>query len=291
VLGVIASEPDLRLAAAWDSDPSGVPGVISSHAVRGLETAISRADAVVVCAPTDQRPELCVRAGRAGRPILVETPVARSAAEAGAAARELARSRTPAMAALYLRELPALDRLRSVLRARLLGRTSGVSGTYTDGQALEASGPLAWMHDARRAGLGGFGELALHLVDALAVLGAPAVLDAVSLDRRRAGQTDLGGAAVGRWAEVPLSLRASRAARPSGLELTISGAAGSAVLRDGTLELIAEDGTRERWVGAPPDAGEALRAFAARLRTRRLGRDGLAGALRAQEAIERATRL
>jgi hypothetical protein len=60
------------------------------------------------------------------------------------------------------------------------------------------------------------------------------------------------------------------------------------VLRDGTLEILADDGTRERWIGPPPDAGEALRAFANRLRTRRLELNGLEPAIRAQEAIERA---
>jgi hypothetical protein len=62
-------------------------------------------------------------------------------------------------------------------------------------------------------------------------------------------------------------------------------------LRDGTLEIVADDGARERWVGPPPDAGEALRAFADRLRTRRLEFNGLEHAIRAQEAIERAVLL
>jgi hypothetical protein len=66
------------------------------------------------------------------------------------------------------------------------------------------------------------------------------------------------------------------------------GASATAHLRDGTLELLTEGGTRERWVGPPPDAGEALRAFVARLRTRRLELGGLERAVRAQEAIERA---
>lgn len=286
---MLASEPDLRLGAAWDPDPGAVPGVVSSYAVREPDRAISRADAVVICAPTDQRPELAVRAARAGRPVLMESPVARTAAEGYAAAREIERSRTPAAAALFLRQVPALGRLRAVLRARVLGRICGVSASYVDptGLAPASSGPTAWLEDPRRVGLGGFGQLAVHLLDALAALGSPVVLEAVGLDRAP-GRPDLGGAAVGRWIDVPLTVRASRAARPAGLELAVTGTAGSAVLRDGTLELIDEDGGRERWVGAPPDPGEALRGFAARLRTRRLGRDGLTGALRAQETVERA---
>jgi predicted dehydrogenase len=290
VLGVIASEPDLRLAAAWDADRSIVPGEIASHAVGDVERAIGRADAVVICAPTDQRPDLCVRAARAGRPILVEKPVATNVAQARALAREIGRSRTPAVAALFLRELPALERLRGVLRAGLLGRLAGASASFVHAGALDGSltGTAAWMLDPRRAGVGGFGDLAIHLVDAFALLGTTPHLGAVRLDRGRAGGSDLGGVAVGNWADTPLSLRASWVTRPGGLEVVISGASASAALRGGTLELVAADGTPERWVGAPPDAGEAVRAFVQSLRTHRFHRDGLADAIRAQAAIERA---
>jgi hypothetical protein len=57
------------------------------------------------------------------------------------------------------------------------------------------------------------------------------------------------------------------------------------------LELDRNGGSPERWVGAPPDAGEALRAFTARLRVRRFPREGLAPAIRAQELLEAAVRV
>jgi hypothetical protein len=85
-------------------------------------------------------------------------------------------------------------------------------------------------------------------------------------------------------------VRASWAVRPGGLELLVAGAAGTAALRGGTLELL-RDGAPERWVGAPPDAGEAVRAFAVSLRSRRFPRDGLAPAIRAQEILEAAVRV
>jgi predicted dehydrogenase len=291
VLGVVAAEPDLRLAAAWDSDRSAIPGVISAHAVDDLDRAIRRADAVVVCAPTDQRGAICTRAARAGRPVLVEKPVALDAAEARRVAREIARSRTPAYATLFLRQLPALARLRGVLRSDLLGRVSSVTMSLTHAGALNGmfTGPASWMRDPRRSGVGGFGDLAIHLIDALAVLGPSPRLDAVMPDRDRAAATDLGGTAIGRWAGAPVTVRASWATSPGGLRITVSAAAATAVLQDGSLDILGRDGSRERWVGAPPDAGEALRGFAERLRTRRMDLAGLEPAIRAQEIIERAT--
>jgi predicted dehydrogenase len=292
LLGVIASEPDVRLVAVWDADPSTIPAVISDLTVTRAEAAIRRGNVAVICAPTDQRPALATQAAQAGRPFLVETPLGRTGAEARAVHREVQRARTPAAAVLPLRELPALDRLRGVVAERLLGRVAAVSATLAHAGALAGwfEGPVAWMRDPARAGVGGFGELGLQLIDAIATLPAdePPRLTAVALHRDGSGRTDVGGVALGTWAGVPLTVRTSWATRPGGLELTITGATGTATIRDGVLEVVRETGTPERWVGAPPDPGEALRGFLRRLRAERLPRDGLAAAVRAQEVVETA---
>lgn len=130
VLGVIASEPDVSLAAVWSGDRAAIPGAVANYAVAGPDAALDRADVAIICAPTDERAALCVRAAQAGRPILVEKPLARSAAEAARLAREIARSRTPAYANLFLRELPGLGRLHALLRADVLGRVTGMAASY-----------------------------------------------------------------------------------------------------------------------------------------------------------------
>jgi predicted dehydrogenase len=290
VLGVIVSEPDVRLAAVWSGDRAAVPGAVSNFLVESPDTAIARADVAVVCAPTADRPQLSVRAARAGRPVLVEIPLAARAAEARAVAREITRSRTPAYAILFLRQVPALGRLRAALRADLLGRVSAVSASYLTSSALSAA-PAAWVRDPRRGGSGGMVDLGIHLIDALAALGSRPRLEAVSADRRARGGVDVGGVALGRWTDAPLSLRVSQIVRPAGLEVVVNGSGGSAVLRDGTLELAGDHGAPERWVGAPPDPAEAVRAFLQRLRARRLELNGLQDALAAHEALERATAL
>ena len=289
VLGVIASEPDAHLAAVWSADRSAVPGAVADYLVQSADTAIGRADVAIVCAPTDERPALCVRAAQAGRPILVEEPLARTAAEAARVAREIARSRTPAYATLFLRELPGLGRLRALLRSDVRGRVPAAAATYHQPMALNGNAITAWMQQARRAGGGAMTHLGIHLVDALTALGARPRLDAVRLDRRGANTNDVGGAGLGRWGDVPLTLRTSWVVRPGGLEVVINGTAATAALRDGTLEIAADLGTPERWVGAPPDAAEAVRAFLARLRARRLEDDGLRAAVTAHEVIARAT--
>ena len=198
------------------------------------------------------------------------------------------------MPALFLRELPALGRLAALLRERMLGRLSAAIASFTHPGALDGwfDGPVAWLRDPARAGVGGFGDLALHLLDALAVIGGdePPRLAAVALDRDD-GAGDVGGVGLGTWAGVPLSVRAGWATRPGGLELEVSGATGTALLHSGTLEVRRGAGDPERWVGAPPDAGESVRAFARALRTRRFPRDGLGPAIRAQQALDAAVRV
>ena len=289
ILGVVASEPDVRLAAVWSADRAAVPGAVADYVVSSPDTAIGRADVAIVCAPTDERPALCVRAAQAGRPILVEEPLARTATEAARVAREIARSRTPAYATLFLRELPGLGRLRALLRSDVLGRVTGAAATYHEPTALDGRAATGWMKQARRAGGGAMTHLGIHLVDALTALGARPRLDAVRLDRHATSDSDVGGAGLGRWGDVPLTLRTSWVIRPGGLELVINGTAATAALRDGTLEIAADLGAPERWVGAPPDAGEAVRAFLARLRSRKLGDGGLRAAVAAHEVIERAS--
>jgi predicted dehydrogenase len=287
VLGVIAAEPDLRLAAVWDGDPALVPAPIRDYAVADPETARARARAAVIGAPAPQRPLLAARAARAGRPALVAVPVAPSAAEARGLLGELRRSRTPVLPALPLRELPALVRLRDALRAGLVGRLAGVEAR------LLAPPPAA---DPRRRpsratpGARGFADLAVHLLDALAFLGEVPRLEAVTLDGEGAGR-DLGGAALGRFGGAPLLLRTSLVSRRAELTIGLDGARTRARLRDGALELGDGVGDPERWIGGPPDPGEAMRAFVDRLRRRDFPREPLAGVVRAQVSAERVPRV
>ena len=258
------------------------------------ETAIRQADAVLVCAPTDQRPALCAQAARAGRPLLVEKPIARTAAEARGLAREVQRSRTPAMVALHLRQVPAVGRLAGVLREGLLGRLASVSASQAHPGALDGwfDGPVSWVRDRERAGVGGFGDLAFNLVDLLGMLPAdepPRLADrrARSRRRRRRRRRHRAGHLGGRAADR--ARRLGRAAGRAG-----DRRARRCGDRDGPGRH-ARAGARcrrpERWVGAPPDAGEAVRAFAAALRARRLPREGLSAAVRVHETLESAIRV
>ena len=261
VLGVLAAEPDARLVAAWDSDPSAMPAAISGAAGRARRDGDRRANAVVVCAPTDERPALCVQAARAGRPVLVEQPVARTAAEARALARELARTphagdrrAVPARAARARAAWPACS------RERMLGRLASVDGgVRPPGRARRPVRRPARVDARPRAGR----RRRLRRPRAAARRRArdararrAAALAAVALDRPRARarrrRRHRGRDVGGRAADAARGL--GGAARRAGAR--VAGAAGTATLRDGVLEL--DRGGRR------PSAGSARRRTPAR---------------------------
>ena len=245
-----------------------MPGAIAGPAVGRAETAIRRAHAVVICAPTDQRPALCVQAARAGRPLLVEKPVARTATEARArGARGRAQSARRRCAALFLRELPALGRLAACCasacsagwprRSRPSTHPGALDGWF-DGPAPGCATPAA-PASAASATSPCTSSTRSPRSAATSRRGSPrSTLDRAGAGGRRRRRR--------RWAPGPACRspcgRAGRRA-PAASSWRVAGAAGTArPARAACSSCAAAAATPERWVGAPPDAGEALRAFA-----------------------------
>ena len=186
-------------------------------------------------------------------------------------AREVERSRTPALAALFLRELSALARSRGPARGHAGPAGVGQHGVRRTPGAVDGlfEGPTAWMRDrsARRGRVRRpcprprprAGRAARRRARGAGGGGArPA--GAGEARRRRSSAWEPGGG--------PLTVRAGWATRPGGLELMMTGGrARRRGVRGGSSCTATAAGPSV--VGAEPDAGEALRAFTGRLRARR----------------------
>jgi myo-inositol 2-dehydrogenase/D-chiro-inositol 1-dehydrogenase len=100
-------------------------------------------DAIVAVLPPDLHPRIACAALGAGKPVLVEKPLAPDAAAARAVAREVARTGTPLMVAQTLRFDPLVQRLK--LEAASLGPLSLVSINQrfepTDRPWIDTPGP------------------------------------------------------------------------------------------------------------------------------------------------------
>lgn len=108
-----------RNAASADSFPAGadVARFASPQALFDARCC----DAIYIATPNDSHAALAVAALESGHPVLVEKPLAVTAAEGRAVAAAAARAGLPAMEAMWTLFLPALAHARSKVAAGALG--------------------------------------------------------------------------------------------------------------------------------------------------------------------------
>ncbi len=94
-LAAVATQPELaRLVAVVDTEPKlaqrAAAAYGAAHALVEIDSALARDDvqAVVVCLPSDLHAPVAIKAAAAGKHVLVEKPMANSAAEAAEMARQ-----------------------------------------------------------------------------------------------------------------------------------------------------------------------------------------------------------
>jgi len=220
------------------------------------------AHAVVICAPTDQRPALCVQAARAGRRCwwrsrsrCARPTRGRSCARCSAAGRRGWRRCSCASCRRCGGFAPCC-------RSACWAGWRAWSAAFAHAGAVEGwfDGPRAWMRDPQARG-----RRRLRRPRAAPRRRARRAGAGLAASRRRRDASTArvaGTSAAPRsagFAGVPLTIRAGWATRPGGLELVVAGAAGSAVLRDGRAR------ARRRTLGRP-----AARRRRGRARIRRL---------------------
>src|SRR5262249_39517726 len=76
---VFAAGPETQLAGVWSrtaDHAAEVAGALGADAVGDVDALIDASDAVAIAVTPDAQPELAMRAVRAGRPVLLEKPIA-----------------------------------------------------------------------------------------------------------------------------------------------------------------------------------------------------------------------
>jgi len=271
-LVVVRADPTTELVAVYDRDPSNVAAHGELPTSRSPSWAMSNADVAVVASTTAEHVELVSMATGAGLAVFVEKPLATNAAAAAVLAALVDAAGVPFATGMFLRCLPALIRVRTLLADGSLGQLSAAHARFTHPGLYDETftGPAAWMHDLDQGATGGFADLGIHVVDALRWLrpGAPLTVLGARLQRLPGHDLDVGGAALLDWAGTPTTVHAGWTGRPGGLHLHVEGNVGSVTVQDGTLTLRTEDVTITE-PGDPPRAGAALAAFLADLRGER----------------------
>jgi predicted dehydrogenase len=202
----------------------------------------------------------------AGKHVVCEKPLGRTAGEARRLWQEAARARVVHMCAFNLRFIPAVRRARTLIERGELGEVTHFRARFLASSALSPDQRRTWRFDRAGAGSGAVADLGSHLVDLCRYLaGEPVAVSAatrtfvgtrdgraVDVDDAFAAVVELENGAIG-------TLEASRAAgrRTNECALEVDGTAASLgfdVERLNSLELIDERKRRtEVDVTAPAD--------------------------------------
>lgn len=134
--------------------------------------------AVYVATPPGSHKEYAIMAARAGKPCLVEKPLARSYSEGQQIVEEFENRSVPLYVAYYRRGLPRFIRARQIV-TKHLGNVTSITYTYLRQQHLPQTGwDLGWRIEPEQSGGGIFMDLGCHVLDILDFLFGP--LDRVS---------------------------------------------------------------------------------------------------------------
>jgi len=129
-------------------------------------------DAVYIATPPGTHEPLALLAAAAGKPCLVEKPMARSHAECARMTAAFRAADVPLWVAYYRRALPRFLTVRERLSAGAIGRVTSVHIQVTDRLATDADA-ANWRFDPAQAGAGLFLDLASHCFDLIDFLAGP----------------------------------------------------------------------------------------------------------------------
>jgi predicted dehydrogenase len=267
----------------------------------GVARAYDRADelvndpdvqAIYVATPPSTHLELARLAARAGKPCLVEKPMAMNHQQCVEMVAEFHDRRVPLWVAYYRRALPRFLAVRERLGSGVLGEITAVHVEVTDRLATGAT--LAnWRFDPAVAGAGLFFDLGSHCFDLLDFLCGPiAEVYGVSLNTARAYASEDVVAAAFRFERGPAGTAIfdfNAAAKTDAIRFTgTRGTLVTPIFTDGDVVIDAAGGRELLAIRNPPHVHQPLiQTIVDELRGRgRCDSTGVSGA-RASWALDR----
>lgn len=126
-------------------------------------------DLIDIASPNDTHAEIAVAAAKAGKMVMCEKPLARTAAEGKTMVEAVEESKSPNMVWYNYRRVPALVLLKDLLDEGRFGRIfhyrSQFLQDWTISQDLPQGGEGLWRLDSSVAGSGVTGDLLAHNID------------------------------------------------------------------------------------------------------------------------------
>lgn len=115
--------------------------------------------------PNDIHAEPCIAAAKAGKHVLCEKPLARTAKEAAGMLDAVTKAGVKNMVAFNYRYVPAIRQAYELIKSGRLGEIYHFRAVYLQEWIMDASFPMVWRLDKNRAGSGTLGDLGAHVID------------------------------------------------------------------------------------------------------------------------------
>lgn len=257
-LEVIAADPHWTLAGIRESDVVSSVAYPADAVVATIDEIVERSDVIVVDTETCLHYEVVRPLLLAGKPLFVEKPLGISAQESREIAALIRESGVRFSTGLLLRFQRSTRELKAALQRGDLGRVLSIDLRFGHSGFLTGwfERECAWMLDSAQAGLGGFGDIGLHLVDLLTWLDPDRVIQI-----RSRWVCPSHGAALLSWGSVPVTLAAGWASNPGGFSVVTEGERGTVSIAGGDIAFDLPGVVKRHIPGEPPRAGIALQQF------------------------------
>ncbi len=122
-------------------------------------------DVVDIVTPNDSHAEIAIAAARAGKHVICEKPLARTAGEAMPMLDAAEAAGVTHMVAFNYRRTPAIALARKYIEDGRIGNILSFRGTYLQDWSADPNGPLSWRFQKKIAGSGAVGDIGTHVID------------------------------------------------------------------------------------------------------------------------------
>lgn len=122
-------------------------------------------DVVDIVTPNDSHAEIAIAAAKAGKHIICEKPLARTAEESKRMLDAVKESGVKHMVAFNYRRTPAIVLAKKYIDEGAIGRILNFRGTYLQDWSADPNSPLSWRFSKEIAGSGALGDIATHVID------------------------------------------------------------------------------------------------------------------------------
>ncbi len=134
-------------------------------------------DAIDICAPNDAHAEIAIAAAEAGKMVLCEKPLARTAAESEPMVAAVEKAGVPNMVWYNYRRVPAVTLVKQVVDEGKLGRIFHYRANFLQDWTISPDVPQGgaglWRLDVEAAGSGVTGDLLAHCIDTALWINGP----------------------------------------------------------------------------------------------------------------------